>query len=245
MPIIRRRRPISAAPATRKIRPGAKTTFTIRVQPARNVRSYRLKLWRAPKNVRLRINRTRTRTKATITVTTAAKIRLGRFTLRVSAWPRRRPGTRRPFPKVLRAKMTLVVAVPAAVVPKATPIPSGKLYAAGDVADPLTPGVARPIYMVVTNGLSSPVDVTGIRATVTGVTPAPGGTCTADEFTTVPASLSAPLRVPADTSSTLAALGLPRSSWPAVMLVDRPVSQDGCKGASVALRFDVQGRQPG
>ena len=110
--VIRRPRPISASPATRTIRPGARTTFAIRVQPARTVRSYRLKLWKAPKGVTLRLNRTRTRRKATLTVRTTAGIHTGRYTLRISAWPRRRPGVRRKL-KVLRAKLTLVVAVPA------------------------------------------------------------------------------------------------------------------------------------
>ena len=27
-------------------------------------------------------------------------------------------------------------------------------------------------------------------------------------------------------------------------MIDRPVSQDGCKGAAVALRFNVEGREP-
>jgi len=29
-----------------------------------------------------------------------------------------------------------------------------------------------------------------------------------------------------------------------VSMIDRPVSQDGCKGASVALKFSVEGREP-
>ncbi len=244
LPIIRRRRPISASPAVRTIRPGARTTFVIRLQPSRTVRSYRLRLWRAPKGVTLHLNHTRARTRATLTVRTTATIRTGRYTLRISAWPRRRPGARR-APKVLRTAMALVVSVPKPVRSDSTPVPAGKLYAAGDVTDPLVPGVARPIHVVVTNAFAGPVDVTAITATVTAVAPVDGGACSTADFTTMPATLSTPLRIPADTSATLLALGLPRGSWPAAMLVDRAVNQDGCKGALVALRFDVQGRDTG
>jgi hypothetical protein len=246
--VIRRPRPISATPATRTIRPGGRTTFVIRVQPARTVRSYRLKLWKAPRGITLRLNRRRTRRQATLTVRTVAAIRTGRYTLRVSAWPRRRPGVRRKL-KVLRAKLTLVVAVPGPpasgpVGPQGDTAPPGKLFAAGDVAEPLAPGAVRPVNLVLTNALATAVDVTGLTATVTSVTPAPGGACTQADFATLPATLSAPLRLEAQSSRTLLALGLPRSAWPAVSMIDRPVSQDGCKGAAVALRFDVEGREP-
>ena len=241
--VIRRPRPISASPATRTIRPGARTTFAIRVQPARTVRSYRLKLWKAPRGVTLRLNRTRTRRKATLTVRTDAAIHTGRYVLRISAWPRKRPGVRRKL-KVLRAKLTLVVAVPAAVVPQGDPVPPGKLFAAGDVAEPLAPGVSRQVNLVLTNAFDTAVDVTALTATVTAVTPAPGGSCSEADFSTTPASLPVPLRLEAQTSHSLLALGLPRGAWPAVSMIDRPVSQDGCKGASVALRFNVEGREP-
>ena len=241
--VIRRPRPISASPASRTIRPGTRTTFAIRVQPARTVRSYRLKLWKAPKGVTLRLSRTRTRRNATLTVRTAAGIRTGRYNLRVSAWPRRRPGVRRKL-KVLRAKVTLVVAVPAPVVPQGDTVPPGRLFAAGDIAEPLAPGVARPVNLVLTNAFATAVDVTALTATIVSVAPVPGGACSEADFTTTPASLPQPLRLLAETSRTLLALGLPRGAWPVVTMVDRPVSQDGCKGAAVALRFNVEGREP-
>jgi len=241
--VIRRPRPISASPAIRTIRPGARTTFAIRVQPARTVRSYRLKLWKAPRGVTLRLSRTRTRRKATLTVRTTATMRTGRYTLRISAWPRRRPGVRRKL-KVLRTKFTLVVAVPAAVGPQGDTAPPGKLFAAGDVAEPLSPGAMLPVNLVLTNALTSAVDVTSLTATITSVTPAPGGACSEADFATSPASLPSPLRLEAQSSRSLLALGLPRSAWPAVTMIDRPVSQDGCKGASVALRWTVEGREP-
>ena len=241
--VIRRPRPISASPATRTIRPGARTTFAIRVQSARTVRSYRLKLWKAPKGVTLRLNKKRARRKATLTVRTTPGIHTGRYTLRISAWPRRRPGVRRKL-RVLRAKITLVVAVPGAVIPQGEVVPPGKLFAAGDIAEPLGPGVARPVNLVLTNSFGTAVDVTALTVTVTSVTPVPGGACTEQDFATAPASLPVPLRLAPETSRTLLALGLPRSAWPVVTMIDRPVSQDGCKGASVALRFNVEGREP-
>jgi hypothetical protein len=100
------------------------------------------------------------------------------------------------------------------------------------------------VNLVVTNALGKPVDITALTVTVAGVTPTAGGGCTAASFATLPANLSTPLRVPAETSMTLLALGLPRSAWPAVQMLDLPVSQDGCKGAAVALRYTVEGREP-
>jgi hypothetical protein len=36
-------------------------------------------------------------------------------------------------------------------------------------------------------------------------------------------------------------MDLADESWPAVGMVDRPVNQDGCKGASVTLRYEASG----
>jgi hypothetical protein len=49
-----------------------------------------------------------------------------------------------------------------------------------------------------------------------------------------------PLRVPGKGSVTLPAQGI---SAPTIQLVNRPVSQDGCKGASFPLRFTVSARR--
>ena len=242
-PVIRRSRPIAAVPAIRTIRPGARTTFQIRIQPGRTVRSYRLKLWRAPAGIGLRLNHRRTKRLALVTVRTAPGLRLGRYRLRISAYPRRVPGVRRNL-RVLRATMTLVVAYPSPVGVQGEPAPPGKLFAAGEVAEPLAPGVTRPVRLVLTNALDSAVDVIALTVTVLSVAPVDGGSCTTADFTTTPAALATPLRIPAQTSATLQTLGLAAGAWPSVTMVNRPVSQDGCKGASVALRFDVQGREP-
>ena len=99
--------------------------------------------------------------------------------------------------------------------------------------------------LVLTNAFGTAVDVTALTATVTGRhARAPVARARRRTSRRCPASLPAPLRLAAETSRTLLALGLPRSAWPVVTMIDRPVSQDGCKGAAVDLRFNVEGREP-
>ena len=41
--------------------------------------------------------------------------------------------------------------------------------------------------------------------------------------------------------TTLFDLGVPRSDWPQLTMVNRPVNQDGCKGARLSLGYRAQG----
>jgi hypothetical protein len=61
--------------------------------------------------------------------------------------------------------------------------------------------------------------------------------CTAEDFSVQQFSGPYGFQLPESSNNTLASLGIPESQWPRVAMVDRPVNQDGCKGASLTLDF--------
>lgn len=46
------------------------------------------------------------------------------------------------------------------------------------------------------------------------------------------------LRIPAHSTRRLSSLGVAPARWPRVAMLDRAVNQDGCKHATLDLRFD-------
>jgi hypothetical protein len=49
------------------------------------------------------------------------------------------------------------------------------------------------------------------------------------------------ITLPAQTAKNLSSLDLPAEQWPQVGLLERPVNQDGCKGASLTLGYAADG----
>ena len=49
--------------------------------------------------------------------------------------------------------------------------------------------------------------------------------------------------VPARATETLSGLGVPEQDRPALGMHDRPVNQDGCKGATLTLRYQASGQE--
>ena len=49
------------------------------------------------------------------------------------------------------------------------------------------------------------------------------------------------LKVRGKRTTTLATMRLPMESWPWLTMLNRPVNQDGCKGAEVRLKFKARG----
>jgi hypothetical protein len=84
--------------------------------------------------------------------------------------------------------------------------------------------------------------VTAVTVTVSAVT-APNATterrCTAQDFQALPYRADGPLRLDARTTATLSQLGVPDVRLPAIKMLNRPVNQDGCKGAEVHLRYRI------
>jgi hypothetical protein len=115
----------------------------------------------------------------------------------------------------------------------------------GDLAEPVSPGVAVPLDLTIVNAHEHPLIVTDVTVTVEAVD-APHATearpCDTDDFAVVQISTASALRVEAGTSRSLADLGMEPEEWPQVGMIDTATNQDGCKAASLELAYTATGR---
>jgi hypothetical protein len=109
----------------------------------------------------------------------------------------------------------------------------------GDVGA-LAPGIARSMNLALTNRFATRLLVTNLRVAIASVS-APNATparpCTAADFSVTQFSGSYPLRLPAKSTRTLAALAVPETAWPRVTMLNTPVNQDGCKAATLTFAY--------
>lgn len=116
----------------------------------------------------------------------------------------------------------------------------------GSVSSALYPGgAAQPINVAfsstnVGNG-GSGVNGVQVSSLVVAITSVTGGSnvpnvCTAADFALTQFSGAYPFYVPQGASS-LSSLGFASGTWPKLTLINRPVNQDGCKGASINLSY--------
>lgn len=114
----------------------------------------------------------------------------------------------------------------------------------GDAAKPLSPGRSATINVRFTNPRNSPLRVTRLRVWVRAVS-APNADehhpCWRRDFAVRQARPGFAVSVAARATRSLRGLGVPRGSWPQVRMVNRPVNQDGCKGASITLGYRGSG----
>jgi hypothetical protein len=115
---------------------------------------------------------------------------------------------------------------------------------AGDVVEPISPGVMVPLDLEFTNPHDVDLSITALSVVVHDVT-APNSdqthTCVLDDFAVDQAPSDLTITVAAGATSTLSGLGLPSTMWPRMGMHDRPVNQDGCKGASLTLDYTASG----
>lgn len=109
----------------------------------------------------------------------------------------------------------------------------------------LAPGGSAPVDLVLTNPHAFTVSVTSLHVGVRRIR-APradaGHPCTARDFEL--AQFSGPgFELPAASTTRLGRLGLAAARWPRVSMRDRPLNQDGCKGASLTLGYRGAGRR--
>lgn len=115
---------------------------------------------------------------------------------------------------------------------------------AGDAVKPLSPGRSAPIDVMITNPYNAPLRVTWLRVRVRSVA-APNEheahPCSRLDFTVKQVRAGFAVTVPAHKTRSLSRLGVPRRAWPRVSMINRPVNQDGCKGASLTLAYRGSG----
>jgi hypothetical protein len=113
---------------------------------------------------------------------------------------------------------------------------------AGNLQGILTPGQPLPLNVTLTNPDSVDLSVTGLTVIVSAIS-APHADashpCTVGDFASEQFSGADGLTVPASTTTTIAGLGFAPAQWPWVGMVNRPVNQDGCKGASLTLSYSA------
>jgi hypothetical protein len=116
---------------------------------------------------------------------------------------------------------------------------TGGIQITGNVQSPLSPGMSSPISVRINNPNPRTVAMQRVRVKIAGITaPHADAThrCTRVDFEIHQMPRLA-LRVPAGRVTDLAGLGLPVTSWPTLAMRNLPTNQDGCKGATVTLRF--------
>ena len=116
----------------------------------------------------------------------------------------------------------------------------------GDVSRAITPGQLVGLDLTLDN--TSDVDLAINRITVTVVRiHAPRADadhpCTAADFRVRELSGGGVLRLAGNSVSNLSGLQLPKANWPAVGMLNLPVNQDGCKGASLTLNYEASGTE--
>jgi hypothetical protein len=141
--------------------------------------------------------------------------------------------------------------LPAKVAPSVPPVPSepptppvpappDAFTIAGALPHLLTPGTGEPLDLTLTNLESTDLTITNLNvrvASVSGPQSNSTHTCDPGDFSVDQFSGTPGFTLSAAGSADLGELGFAPSEWPAVSMLDRPVNQDGCKGASLSLSF--------
>ena len=116
---------------------------------------------------------------------------------------------------------------------------SMKVRITGTVDSELSPGVSVPIELGLANPFPRALNLRRVQVSILRIT-APHADaahpCTVADFG-VRQMRRGVLRIPARRYVGLAELGLPVEDWPQLTMLDRPVNQDGCKDASLTLRY--------
>ena len=111
----------------------------------------------------------------------------------------------------------------------------------GNLGASLAPGLKRPLNLSLTNPENWDIKVTNVVVSVEEATSKAGCSGTQNfKITQVPASRY-PITLPAGQTRTLTQLGVSDSQKPQVEMLNRPVNQDVCKGASIVLAYSGSG----
>jgi hypothetical protein len=221
---------ISVTPLTRSVAPGDTTAVTVRIRN-RDQRVVRLSVLDGlPKGATASFSPRSTRkSRATLTVATAGA-RSGGHRIRLLA----RSGHRRAI-----AALNLVIGSPRHV-------GNANFAIAGNLPTPLEPGFGGALDLALTNPGTTDIAVTGLQVAVSGIA-APRASasypCISDDFSVTQFSGAYGFTIPASSTRTLSELGFPEAQLPQVAMPNRPVNQNGCKGAS--LQFDLTGTATG
>ena len=164
---------------------------------------------------------------ALLIVKTASAARAGRYSVKAKAVGGRYRGA-------ITVGLTITALEPAS------------LRIAGNFG-PLWPGTAQAVNLALTNPNAEVISVHRLTVSIKDVS-APRATnglpCSAADFAVTQYAGSYPLKLPASASRNLSALGVPAAEGPQLKMLDRPVNQNGCQGATVILSYSGTATSP-
>lgn len=114
----------------------------------------------------------------------------------------------------------------------------------GDVGNAITPGVMAPLDLSLDNPNDRDLVVDRITVTVTDVDAPQADAdhpCSVADFDVRQLADGIAVTLLASGMDDLSGLGVARGDWPAVGMLNRPVNQDGCKGAFLTLSYEARG----
>jgi hypothetical protein len=115
---------------------------------------------------------------------------------------------------------------------------------AGTAQRPLSPGVRAPLNLTLTNREDAALTADRLRVAVVSVD-APLATtrraCTVEDFVVVQASSELTITLEPGETTTMLEQQVRPAAWPMVGMRSSSTNQDGCKGASVRLRYTANG----
>ncbi len=119
-----------------------------------------------------------------------------------------------------------------------------KVRVTGAAQGELRPGVSAPVLLKFQNPNKHKVQMKRVRVKIAGII-APHADaahpCTTADFAIRQMPRRTLLRVKARRTMDLAAMRVPIEAWPTLLMLNRPLNQDGCKGAEVRLKFKARG----
>ena len=121
---------------------------------------------------------------------------------------------------------------------------SSSFTISGAVRRPISPGELVALDLTLDNTSNLDLVVDRITVAVVGIDAPradPDHPCTAADFEVRHLTGGAVVNLPRMSTNSLSGLDVPEENWPAVGMRNRPVNQDGCKGASLTLSYEATG----
>ncbi len=224
---------ITASPSTLTVQPGSAAAYGLMLVRTNVPGPVTFTVTGAPSGVTASTSPNPTSgTTATVTVSTTLTTADGSYPLVVSASGVDSGGVTR----AASVTITLVVST------KGFPF-----TIAGTPAGLLAPGLTRTVDLAISNPNNKAISIVGLSVSIGTITRTPaaiaaGLGCTAADYTTRQFSGAYPLVIPASATRTLSQLGVTAGQLPAITMLDRPLNQDGCKGATITLGYAGSGQ---
>ena len=116
----------------------------------------------------------------------------------------------------------------------------------GNVSRPVSPGSLELLDLELDNPEDVAIAIDRIAVALVGID-APRADvdhpCSTADFEVRQLAVGVVLRLAGNSADNLSGLELPSENWPAVGMLNRPVNQDGCKGASLMLGYEASGME--